>query len=135
MVCPKALIRQYAAHSAEFNRLAEMFAVENELVVVYADSGRCSTVERQTIESGENKRCDEYVQLFRSLGVDWAYVDDTPVYLSVYSEGLLPGLRKGFVYAPAATVLNGVIQTDTKYHGRSGVIYVPLGDGWYIFLD
>lgn len=131
----RQMINQYAEQRAEFDRLAEMFTVENELALVYPDSGRCETVERQLIEPRENEKCDEYVQLFRSLEIGWAYVDGAPVYLRVYSEGLLPGTRKGFVYAPDATALRGVIQTDTKYHGQSGVKNVPLGDDWYIFLD
>lgn len=145
MPSDKAMLNHYEQHKTEFARLGELLYGEVELSSVTPSTGQWVTQERQVLESGDNARCDQYIDLFNKIELNEARVgghggdsvDDTyyPRAFSVYSKGMLPGISKGYVYAPDATKLFGVIQSDTKYHDQSGIRYVSLGDGWYIFLD
>ena len=70
----RRLLDHYTLHKTEFGQLAEMFTVEEELLLVYPDDRQCETVGRQHVEAGYSERCDEYLRLFRSLELGWAYV-------------------------------------------------------------
>lgn len=132
----KQMLNHYAEHKSEFDRLAEMFAVEDELSLVYSGSGRCETNERQPIEPGENDKCDEYVRLFRSLEIGWAYVDGAPVRLSFYTWGLTGhGLTKGFLYATDLSGLGGIVVKNTATRGNPTPRYREIDENWYIFFE
>jgi len=131
----KEMLRHYAEHKTEFARLAEMFATEEELSLVNPDTGACLTTERQHVEPGESGKCDEYIQLFRSLEFGWAYVDGAQVYLSVYTWGWTPGgLTKGFLYTTDSSDLHGVMVEDTGTRGNPMPRYRKIDENWYIFF-
>lgn len=133
----RRLLDHYTLHKTEFSQLAEMFTVEEELLLVYPDDRQCETVGRQHVEAGYSERCDEYLRLFRSLELGWAYIDSEPVYLSAYKWGLTGGhgLRKGFVYTTDPSHLRGEIAESTETRGSPLPRHRQIDENWYIYLD
>jgi hypothetical protein len=125
----------YNEHKTEFDRLADMFIAEKDFLLVYGIYGRCETIDRTSIPAGENEKCAEYVRLFKSLEIDWAYINRTPVYLSVYTWGLTGhGLTKGYMFAPDTSTLSGVMVKDTGTRGNQMPRYKKIDENWFIFF-
>ena len=126
----------YAQHKAEFARLAEMLAHERELLLVYPGSGQCETVDRHHVQAGESERCDEYLRLFASLELSWAYVDREPVRLAIYRWGLTGhGLTKGFLYTTEPALLDGMLVENTGTRGNPMPRYSQVDEHWYIYFE
>jgi hypothetical protein len=127
------LIARFTQHRTDFERLAGLLDNESYLRIVNPDSG-CLTIDRVSIDEGQDPLCDQYMRLFRTLGLHWAYVDGPPVYLTVYAEGLLPGIRKGYMYAPDPSGILGAWVDDTQIKGVGSPRFNEFDDGWFIFL-
>ena len=126
----------YVQHKAEFGRLAEMLATERDLLLVYPDSGQCETLDRRHVRAGESERCDEYLRLFRSLELGWAYVGREPVRLAIYRWGLTGhGLTKGFLYTTGPALLDGVSVENTAVRGNPMPRHRQVDENWYIYFE
>jgi hypothetical protein len=126
----------YVQHKAEFARLAEMLAAERELLLVYPETERCETLDRRHIRTGESERCDEYLRLFASLELSWAYVDREPVRLAVYRWGLTGhGLTKGFLYTTDPAHLDGVLVENTGTYGNPMPRHSQVDENWHIYFE
>ena len=126
----------YVQHEAEFARLAEMLATESDLLLVYPEDGHCETLDRRHVRAGENERCDEYLRLFTSLELSWAYIDREPVRLAIYRWGLTGySLTKGYLYTTNPALLDGASVENTAAPGNPMPRHSQVDENWYIYFE
>lgn len=125
----------YVQHKAEFGLLEDKLSAVTTTMAVFPDSAQCQ-IDQQMIETKDNEQCAEFVALFRSLDLEWAYVGHVPLYLPVYNWGLtVSALRKGYFYATHPSQLwDGEIVKTTQGPCRYPC-FRQIDDNWYIYLD
>ena len=91
------LIVNYNQHKAEFNQLAQMLINEKTLLIIFhKGNGTCQVENQKLINVASDEKCYEFVKLFKSLGLDWAYGGSEPLWLPVSHYGLsVSGSSKG----------------------------------------
>ena len=129
-------IKHYTQYKTEFNQLSQMLVIEKELLVIFPDTGHCQIEGQKLIDGSENERCGKYIQLFKLLGLQWAYSNPKPLYLSVSSSGLsVSGSYKGYVYTEELPVPPGTVVSSTDTDGLSLPLYRLIEEDWYIYFD
>lgn len=125
----------YRQHKAEFGLLANKLSAMSTTMVIFPDSAQCQ-VGQQMIETKDNEQCAEFIALFRSLDLEWAYVGHVPLYLPVYNWGLtVSALRKGYFYATHPSQLWEGEMVETTQAPCRHPCFRQIDDNWYIYLD
>jgi hypothetical protein len=130
------LIDNFTQHRAEFDQLAQMLIEEQELFVIFPDDpGKCQIKDQKLIKATDNSKCNDFVQLFKRLGLEWAYSGSEPLRLPVSFSGIsVSGSTKGYYYSSDPSALSSEIVSNTdKASGQS--VYRHIEGNWYIFLD
>lgn len=129
------MIDYYRQHRAEFGILEDRLSAASTEMAVFPDSGQCQ-IGQQMIEAKDNEQCAEFVTLFRSLDLEWAYVGDAPLYFPVYNWGLsVSALRKGYFYATHPSQLPGVDVLETTQGPCRYPCIRRIDENWYIYRD
>jgi hypothetical protein len=128
------MIDFFQANREQFEDLAVRMMNENELRVIFPDSGSCQIDEGVLISAASHPRCMGFVEDFRQLGLHWAYTGAPPIWLSTHASGLgISGSSKGFYYStepPHELVPN----TDTAPFVNGYIdVFRQIDDNWYIF--
>jgi hypothetical protein len=127
------MLAHFYQHEHEFEQLAQALLTEEEIRVVYPDSGSCQPVQPETISEQAMERCEAYVALFQKLGFGWAYSGPEPLFLTISTSGLsVSGSSKGYLYTsnPQGTIVEDTDQWD----GRTQMQLRPIKQNWYIFF-
>ena len=133
------LIDNYAQHKTEFNQLAQMLLQETRLLVIFPDSGNCQIEDEKLVNSATDEKCKAYIQLFRLLGLNWAYSGPGTLWLTVSSYGLsVSGSEKGYVYTSQLPTLDEGGTLVNNIEEASGFLlpyFRNVDDNWYIYYD
>jgi len=133
------LIDKYAQYKTEFNQLAQMLLQETRPLAIFPDSGNCQIEDEKLVNSATNEKCKAYIQLFRLLGLNWAYSGPEPLWLTVSSYGLgVSGSEKGYVYTSQLPTLDGAGTLVNNIEEASGFLlpyFRHVDDNWYIYYD
>ena len=131
------LIQNFEQHKSEFQKLANLLMAEKELLVILPDSGQCQYTNLKSISIGDNPSCAHFVQIFRDLGLDWAYTGNgnSDLWLTVSTSGLaVSGSSKGYYYAvdgiPSYTK---IVENTDKADGNELLRHIE--GNWYIFFS
>jgi hypothetical protein len=127
------MLAHFYQHEHEFEQLAQALLAEEEIRIVYPDSGHCEPVQPETISEQAMERCEAYMALFQKLGFGWAYLGREPLFLTMSTSGLgISGGSKGYLYT---SNLQGTIVEDTdQWDGRTYMQVLPIKGNWYIFF-
>jgi hypothetical protein len=127
------MMTHFYQHEHEFEQLAQALLTEEEIRIVYPDSGRCQTEEREVVTGQAEERCQTYAGLFRELGFGGAYVGQEPLFLTMSTSGLgISGSSKGYLYTSQP---EGTIVEDTdEWNGRTHMQLRLIKQNWYIFF-
>lgn len=132
------LISNFYEHSEEFEQLAKMLILENEIEVIYPDTSTCQISNQKMINSADSLSCANYIKIFRTLGLDWAYTQlwagNENLWLTVSWSGLsVSGSTKGYYYSMVGIPPSAVLSENTdKAKSREAFHYIE--GNWYIFL-
>jgi len=133
------LINNYAQHKTEFNQLAQMLLQETRLLVIFPDSGNCQIEDEKLVNSAIDEKCKEYIQLFKLLGLNWAYSGPEPIWLTASSYGLgVSGSEKGYVYTSQLPTLDGDGTLVNNIEEASELLlpyFRHVDNNWYIYYD
>lgn len=127
------MLAHFHQHEHELEQLVQALLAEEEIRIVYPDSGRCQTEQQEALTEQAAERCQTYAELFRELGFDWAYVGREPLFLTMSRSGLgISGGSKGYLYTsnPQGTIVEDTDQWD----GRTFMQIMPIKENWYIFF-
>lgn len=143
-----ALIRQFVAHRADFERIVVMANADTHLSRIAPDfTWLDNNVAWPREDIGISaQRWDDYKRLFRSVGAPVGIIHDSEkqrVIIPLVDEGLVPsGWEKGVVYSstPLSPVLHSLDEKppDKLWDGpdRSHVlVYRPIENHWYLYYE
>jgi hypothetical protein len=130
-----ASLRQtFSNHRAEFTELREMAAVDSQYTRIAPSWLRKGPGQNVSTDSLPAGRIERYRELFAAVHSDlgvWQMKDECAFPIS--SMGIVShGSSKGLAYrsTPPKTQVGSLEDVTGK-----GVWYVPIGDGWYVYLD
>ena len=114
-----------------------MLTQETRLLVIFPESGNCQIEKQQLVNSTTDMKCDAYVQLFRSLGLNWAYSGAESLWLTVSTYGLsVSGSEKGYFYTSLLEPLDGtLVDNIEEAGGAQRPLYRHIENNWYLFYD
>ncbi len=133
------LISNFYEHKEEFEQLAKMLISENEIEVIYPDTSECQISNREIINSADSLSCANYIRIFQTLGLNWAYTNlwagNENLWLTVSASGLsVSGSSKGYYYSsvdiPPSTALS---ENTDKTKGQE--VFRHIEGNWYIFIE
>lgn len=132
------LISNFYEHNEEFEQLAKMLISENEIEVIFPDTSKCQISNRKMINSADSLSCANYIKIFRTLGLDWAYTKlwagNENLWLTVSASGLsVSGSSKGYYYSSVGIPPSAVLSENTdKAKGQE--VFHHIKGNWYIFI-
>ncbi len=133
------LILNFTKHQDEFEQLAKMLIAEKEIGVIFPDTGRCQLPDQKLIQRTDSQSCAKYVDMFRTLGLDWAYTNlwarKGTLWFTVSNSGLsVSGSSKGYYYSADGTTHFGVLSENTD-NAKGQIVFRRIEKNWYIFLE
>jgi len=131
------LLRNFAAHEADFERLVRMIREDRKLERVDDTWTRPDDPSSIGIKA---ERIDAYRSLFRTLGIPrgfYAFHDPERITFIASAGGLgVGGSAKGYAHLVEKPDL--VVENLDTFHspdGRSFTAFRHIKDGWYLYLD